>query len=505
MGANFDVGTGWVSIVPKMGDFSQVRKQIDKAVVSPSGSWGEKLGSKITGGLKKTMKAGAVATTAAAGVSAGKAFSDGFNRLASTDKAEKALEGLGYKGKDIDQIMGNVNKSIEGTSFLMGDTAQVASVMLSSGIKPGQDLQDTLSRVADSAAHSGVSMGEMGSIWSKVAARGHVDGEVMAQLMDRGIGLQQKLADQMGVTKEEVTDMISSGKVSFEDFSNAMNDMFDGAAQKQRETFKGSFDTMAAFASHVTAAFIQPFYDGMIPVFNALADGFDNITPQISDFAEQLSDKIAPIFDYLADEVIPKMFDAISNIDFNSVMNSFTSMGNLAVQAWPAVEQLGSSVAQLLSAIAPILPSIVTAMGSIAVGSLPAIVDLLNALAPLISNVVVPAIEMLTDQMAKHPGLAAAAAGGFMTWAKVIAPITRGFKAFKAGGDIIASFGPKLGPAIKGFMGFRKALGGIIKVGRIIFTGLRTLPALLAAILTRTQLALLSQLLPPSLQALHSF
>lgn len=62
MGANFDVGTGWVSIVPKMGDFSQVRKQIDKAVVSPSSSWGEKLGSKITGGLKKTMKAGAVST-----------------------------------------------------------------------------------------------------------------------------------------------------------------------------------------------------------------------------------------------------------------------------------------------------------------------------------------------------------------------------------------------------------------------------------------------------------
>lgn len=491
MGANFDVGTGWVSIVPKMGDFSQVRKQIDKAVVSPSGSWGEKMGGKITSGLKKTMKAGAVATTAAAGVSAGKAFSDGFNRLASTDKAEKALEGLGYKGKDIDQIMGNVNKSIEGTSFLMGDTAQVASVMLSSGIKPGQDLQDTLSRVADSAAHSGVSMGEMGSIWSKVAARGHVDGEVMAQLMDRGIGLQQKLADQMGVTKEEVTDMISEGKVSFEDFSDAMNDMFDGAAQKQRETFKGSFDTMAAFASHVTAAFIQPFYEGMIPVFNALSDGFERITPQIGVFAEQLSDKIAPIFDHLADDVIPKMFDAISNIDFDSVMNSFTSMGNLAVQAWPAVEQLGSSVAQLLSAIAPILPSIVTAMGSIAIGSLPAIVDLLNALAPLISTVVVPAVEILTDQMAKHPGLAAAAAGGFMTWAKVIAPITRGFKAFKAGGDIIASFGPKLGPAIKGFMGFRKALGGIMKFGRIIFTGLRTLPALLAAIFDTNPIGLI--------------
>lgn len=93
MAANFDVGTGWVSIVPKMGDFSQIRKQLDKAVVAPSPSWGEQMGNRITSGLKKTMKVGAVAVTAAAGVSAGKAFSDGFSRLASTDRAEKALEG----------------------------------------------------------------------------------------------------------------------------------------------------------------------------------------------------------------------------------------------------------------------------------------------------------------------------------------------------------------------------------------------------------------------------
>ncbi|MER0028534.1 hypothetical protein, partial [Corynebacterium sp. KPL4043] len=194
-----------------------------------------------------------------------------------------------------------------------------------------------------------------------------------------------------------------------------------------------------------------------------------------------------PVFDHLADEVIPKMFDAIANIDFDSVMDSFSSMGDLAVQAWPYVEQLAGAIGQVLSAIAPVLPSIVTAMGSIAVGSLPAIVELLNALAPLISTVVVPAIETLTDQMAKHPGLAAAAAGGFMTWAKVIAPI----KAFKTGGDIIASFGPKLGPAIKGFMGFRKALGGILKFGRIIFTGLRTLPALLGAIFETNPIGLI--------------
>ena len=55
MAANFDVGTGWVSIVPKMGDFSQIPKQLDKTVVTPSQSWGERMGDRITSGLLSAL------------------------------------------------------------------------------------------------------------------------------------------------------------------------------------------------------------------------------------------------------------------------------------------------------------------------------------------------------------------------------------------------------------------------------------------------------------------
>lgn len=482
MAANFDVGTGWVSIVPKMGDFSQVRKQLDKAIVAPSQSWGEQMGNKITSGLKKTVNVGAIAVTAAAGVSAGKAFSDGFNRLASTDRAEKALEGLGYKGNEITQIMGNVNKSIEGTSFLMGDTAQVASVMLGSGIKPGQELQDTLSHVADAAAHSNTSISEMGSIWSKVAARGHVDGEVMAQLMDRGIGLQDQLAKQMGVSKDAVADMVSSGKVSFADFSQAMDSMFHGAAQKQRETFQGSMEYMKAMASHVTAEIIQPFYNGMIPVFNAISDGFAGLEGKLGPIAQQISNAIAPVFEHLANDVIPAVFSAIDSINVDTVMGAFGPLKEGLAQMGPLLEQLAQAAIRVVAALAPAIPPLAAALVAIVNGTLPALTALLNALVPIITSVIVPAITALSNELAKHPQLAAAAANGFMLWAEAFVPLNRGFKAVKAGAGIMEAFGPRIGIIVKSLFNIGNALKSVIGVGRIIFTGLRTLPALMSAV-----------------------
>lgn len=482
MAANFDVGTGWVSIVPKMGDFSQIRKQLDKAVVAPSPSWGEQMGNRITSGLKKTMKVGAVAVTAAAGVSAGKAFSDGFSRLASTDRAEKALEGLGYKGNEITQIMGNVNKSIEGTSFLMGDTAQVASVMLGSGIKPGQELQDTLSHVADAAAHSNTSIGEMGSIWSKVAARGHLDGEVLNQLMFHGIGIQDQLAKQMGVSRDAIADMVSSGKISFADFSQAMDAMFHGAAQKQRETFQGSMDYMKAIRSHVTAEIIQPFYKGMIPVFNAISDGFSGLEGRMGPIAQQISNAITPVFEHLANDVIPSIFSALDSVNVDAVMGSFGPLKEGLAQMGPLLEQAGKAAIDVVAALAPAIPPLASALVAVVNGTLPALTAILNALVPIITSVIVPAITVLGNEMAKHPAMAAAAADGFLLWAKAFVPLTRGFRAIQEGATVVSTFGTLVGGMVKPFVGVGKALKFVIGMGRIIFTGLRTLPALFAAI-----------------------
>ncbi|NKU01800.1 tape measure protein [Rhodococcus hoagii] len=59
-----------------------------------------------------------------------------------------------------------------------------------------------------------------------------MDGEIVAQLLERQIPIYDILGKKMGKNAEEVADMVSKGKVSFKDFSDAMNDKLGGGAVK---------------------------------------------------------------------------------------------------------------------------------------------------------------------------------------------------------------------------------------------------------------------------------
>ncbi|MBP0095013.1 hypothetical protein B0F79_25270, partial [Rhodococcus hoagii] len=116
--------------------------------------------------------------------------------------------------------MDNALASVKGTAFGLGDAAGLAGTMVASGIKPGQELETVLKRVADSAAVSGSTLEDMGLIWGKAAAKGKLDGEIVAQLLERQIPIYDILGKKMGKNAEEVADMVSKGKVSFKDFSD---------------------------------------------------------------------------------------------------------------------------------------------------------------------------------------------------------------------------------------------------------------------------------------------
>ena len=148
----------------------------------------------------------------------------------------------------------------------------------------------------------------------------------------------------------------------------------------------------------------------------------------------------------------------------------------------PLLEQLAQAAIRVVAALAPAIPPLASALVAIVNGTLPVLTAMLNALVPIITSVIVPAITELSNEMAQHPKLAAAAANGFMVWAKAFVPLSRGFAAVKTGSSIMTAFGPKMGSVISAMMKVASGLKSVLSIGRIIFTGLRTLPALFAAI-----------------------
>src|SRR5699024_11307342 len=87
-----------------------------------------------------------------------------------------------------------------------------------------------LSRAGDAAPIAGEDMEEMGGIFNKVQTSNKLQMGEMNQLMDRGIPIVRLLAEELGVAESEVTDLASAGEISAEDFLNAVESGFGGAA-----------------------------------------------------------------------------------------------------------------------------------------------------------------------------------------------------------------------------------------------------------------------------------
>ena len=165
---------------------------------------GSSIGSKISSGIGKTLKAGVAGVGVAAGGALAGSITKGLGRLTGIETAQAKLKGLGNDAEDVESIMDNALASVKGTSFGLGEAATTAAGAVAAGIKPGKELEDVLKSVANSASATGSGMDEMGGIFNKVASIGKAQNDVLSQVADRGLPIYQALADQLGVTTDEV-------------------------------------------------------------------------------------------------------------------------------------------------------------------------------------------------------------------------------------------------------------------------------------------------------------
>lgn len=233
-----------------LNELSAKTKEISKRV----NDFGKKIGNIGDTLTNKITKPAAAATTALVSLTLVK----GFNRLAGIDEARAKLMGLGHDAQSVEKIMESALESVRGTAFGMDEAATTAASAVAAGIKPGKELTRYLSLTADAAAIAGSSMAEMGSIFNKVATSGIAQAEELNQLADRGIPIFQLLADQMGVTAQEVKKLASEGKVSTDIFLAAIEEGFGGAAKTMGDqSFLANLRNIGADISRIGANFLD--------------------------------------------------------------------------------------------------------------------------------------------------------------------------------------------------------------------------------------------------------
>jgi tape measure domain-containing protein len=341
-----------------------------------------KLGKGSLGLLKKTAIG---ATAAVAGLAAGSLWK-GFNRLQGIDQARAKLTGLGHSTKSVDKIMDNALKSVEGTAFGLDAAATTAAGAVAAGVKPGKDLERTLTIVGDAASIAGTDMDAMGSIFNKVAAADMIQGDVLAQLGDAGIPILQMLSEELGVTAAEVRDMASKGKIDFNTFQNAMEGGVGGAAKASGKTFAGSMANMQAALGRLGAKVLGGVFAKMPALFGAIGGGLDKLGP----VATRVGEAIGVGFTRVG-EVVQKVASYFTSGGGKGLLGSLLATASaVGAQVMPVVQRLADLF------VTRVLP----AVGDVARTVVANVLPILKTLASTFTSTILPAVQALIGWVA---------------------------------------------------------------------------------------------------------
>ena len=161
-------------------------------------------------------------------------------------------------------------------------------------------MTNVLKTVADTAQISGRSLTDIGTIFGSVAARGKLQGDDMLQLMSSGVPVLQLLAKHLNTTSEEVSDMVSKGKIDFNTFATAMQEGLGGAALAAGDTFQGALANVKASLGRLGEGPGKIALESLRKLFNAAIPAVDALSAQLTPFVDKLNGQLSPYVDKAA-------------------------------------------------------------------------------------------------------------------------------------------------------------------------------------------------------------
>lgn len=344
-GSNFDSGIE--------GSKSKMESFMEKA---------QSIGSKV-----ESFAKGAVSVIGGIGGAIGSlAAQGGMSRALNLEQAQTMFKGLKLEWDDYYK---SIDDAVTGTAFSLDAAALVAANLAASGIAAGADMDKALRGVVGTAATFGSELGDIGSIFQKVAAQGKVSGETLQQFADRGVNVTSVLSQALGKTQEEIKDMVKKGQIDFDTFSTAMESAFGDSAQAANETFTGSMSNMKSALNRIGAKFADPIRSNAIPVFNSLRKALNAVSGRL----DPLVEKFTELADRLSGGLTSKIDTFTAALErgdsiMSALEETFGTIGSKVAIIVGAFAGLGVA-AGALSSIAAVVPGLGTLAGILSGGA----------------------------------------------------------------------------------------------------------------------------------------
>lgn len=251
-------------------------------------------------------------------ISAGKL---GINYSAQMESYTVAIKNFVGDSEKAAQIVEQIKESAKSSPFDTSELVRANMLLMSSGVE-AEKSQKMILALGDSIAATGGGNDElirMAQNLQQIQNVGKASAMDIRQFGMAGINIYGILADQLGVSVEEVKEMDVSFDQLYEAFTKASSEggMYFGAMDTQASTFKGQISKLKAEVS-----------EGLGTAFKGL-------------------------FEILEKELMPKLLEYVESIDFEKMSNDI-------VQIYEAVE----AIVDFLADNQAIIMGILTAIGT---------------------------------------------------------------------------------------------------------------------------------------------
>jgi lambda family phage tail tape measure protein len=170
------------------------------------------------------------------------------------------------------------------TPFDLTTLTQATNVLISAKV-PLRDLQAQLTKFGDLSQGNSQKLTSYINAFSQAAAKGKADMQVLNTYLHQGVPILDELAKNFGVTTAEIIMMSGEGKISFEEFSRALDDLTAAGGQYfgGMELGSKSLAAMQEGLKEATNSLAASFGGMLLPAAVAVLDALTAIANAINE------------------------------------------------------------------------------------------------------------------------------------------------------------------------------------------------------------------------------
>jgi len=188
----------------------------------------------------------------------------------SLNKSRKQFEAFTGSAAEADKIVQQLTETGQRLGLPTDELLKAGKSLLAFG-EEADNLPRVLGRIADVSAATGKELGALSEIYGRSLNAGTVSQDDLNQLFEAGVFTLKDLAKQMGITEDQVKQLGSQGKISFEELQLALFNL-TAEGGKFADQSKANADSLANTWNRLLAS-IQPAVTAIGGFFSDFAQG----------------------------------------------------------------------------------------------------------------------------------------------------------------------------------------------------------------------------------------